>query len=291
VFKLIKAIKRSLDIKSWNQFEMILVSFIITIIMGSTFYFSYTTPYETFFDLILNWIISPVASITGIVCVVLVAKENITNYYWGLVNAFMYGAISWYSGYYGDWILNWFFFLPFQFIGWIVWKKYHLNEFSKMYIKPRKLTRNGIISITILSIILLIGFGLFLSYIDHWFVDVMKRNESIYTNITAVTGITLLGPILDSSTEVLQIIGQILMTLAYSQQWLFWILTNIITIGMWLLVILNDKTTISWVLPIIFMWIGFLINSFYGYYKWTIDAKEKREWSIIKNWRKINELQ
>jgi nicotinamide mononucleotide transporter len=121
--------------------------------------------------------------------------------------------------------------------------------------------------------------------VDHWFVQVMKRNESIYTNITAITGITLLGPILDSSTEVLQIIGQILMTLAYSQQWIFWILTNVITIGMWILVVLNDKTTITWVLPIIFMWFGFLVNSFYGYYKWTIDAKEKREWSILKKRR------
>ena len=81
VFKLIKAIKNSLDLKSWNQFEIILVSFIITIIMGSTFYFSYTTPYETFFDLILNWIISPVASITGIVCVVLVFLFTISIYW------------------------------------------------------------------------------------------------------------------------------------------------------------------------------------------------------------------
>ena len=282
---MIKYIQKSLDFASWNMFEKILVCFITTIIMSSTFYFSYITPYETFFDIILNWIISPVAAITGIVCVVLVAKENITNYYWGIINAIMYGAISWYSGYYGDWILNWFFFLPFQFIGWVVWKKYHMDTFSKVYIKPRKLTKQGIRIITIISIISLIGFGLFLSMVDHWFVQVMKRNESIYSSITAITGITLLGPILDSSTEVLQIIGQILMTLAYSQQWIFWILTNVITISMWILVIMNDKTTITWVLPIIFMWFGFLVNSFYGYYKWTEDAKEKREWSILKKRR------
>lgn len=154
---MIKYIQKSLDFASWNVFEKVLVSFITTIIMGSTFYFSYITPYETFFDVILNWIISPVAAITGIVCVVLVAKENITNYYWGIVNAIMYGAISWYSGYYGDWILNWFFFLPFQFIGWVVWKKYHMDKFSKVYIKPRKLTKQGIRIITIISIISLIG--------------------------------------------------------------------------------------------------------------------------------------
>lgn len=120
--------------KEWTIFEKILVSIIIALVMGSTFYFSYTTPYKNWFELLINWIISPVAAITGIVCVILVAKEDITNYYWGFINALTYGAIAWYSGYYGDWILNWFFFLPFQGIGWIVWKKYYLEKFSTKYI-------------------------------------------------------------------------------------------------------------------------------------------------------------
>lgn len=259
--------------KKWMLFEKILVFLITILVMGSTFYFSYTTPYKNWFELVLNWIISPVAAITGIICVVLVAKENITNYYWGFINALAYGAVAWYSGYYGDWVLNWFFFLPFQFIGWLVWKKFHLEFETSKYIKPRKLTKLGISVITIVSVMMLFGFGIVLSKIDHWFIDVMKRNASIYSNITAVTGVSLLGPVLDSSTEVLQIIGQILMTMAYSQQWIFWIATNVITIGMWFIVILNDKSTITWVLPIIFMWVGFLINSIYGYYKWTKDAK------------------
>jgi nicotinamide mononucleotide transporter len=80
--------------KNWTWFEKILVSLITILVMGSTFYFSYTTPYKNLFELVLNWIISPVAAITGIVCVVLVAKENITNYYWGFVNALTYGAIA-----------------------------------------------------------------------------------------------------------------------------------------------------------------------------------------------------
>jgi len=37
------------------------------------------------------------------------------------------------------------------------------------------------------------------------------------------------------------------------------------------------------------MWFGFLINSFYGYYKWTLDSKNERDWVILKNWRKRNE--
>jgi len=270
----ILTIYKKIDFSGWSSFEKKLVSIVVGMIMAATFYFSYTTPSKDFSSWLMNWLISPVASITGIICVVLVAKENITNYYWGFVNALLYGWVAWVSGYYGDWILNWFFFLPFQFIGWYMWKKYHLNPLSKIYINPKIMNKTGIAITTIISILALIGFGIFLSGVDSWFVTVMKRNASIYESITKVTGIALLGPILDSSTEVLQIIGQILMAMAFSQQWLFWILTNIITIFMWGIVIVEDPTSITWVTPIIIMWVGFLVNSFYGYYKWTKDAKE-----------------
>jgi len=78
----------------------------------------------------------------------------------------------------------------------------------------------------------------------------------------------------DSSTETLQIFGQILMTLAFAEQWLFWILTNIITIVMWGTVIYADPTSISWASPILIMWVAFLINSIYGYILWKKNSKE-----------------
>jgi nicotinamide mononucleotide transporter len=117
----------------------------------------------------------------------------------------------------------------------------------------------------------LIGVGLF--SVDNWFVNVMKRNVSIYSYIDNVFHIPLLGSIFDASTEVLQIIAQILMTLALAEQWVFWLLTNIITIIMWGGVIIADKTSLPWALPTLIMWIAYLINSVYGYINWRKGTK------------------
>ena len=102
----------------------------------------------------------------------------------------------------------------------------------------------------------------------------MKRNVSIYSYFEHVFGekAVLVGPILDSSTEVSQVLGQLLMVLAFAEQWIFWIVTNVITIIMWAIVIIADPSSISWALPTLIMWIAYLINSLYGWFMWKRGA-------------------
>ena len=88
------------------------------------------TPYEWF--LILGIITSNIlysvlsnevdvagslAGITGVLCVVLVAKGNIWNYVFGLVNVSLYAYISFKATAYGDAALNALYYVPMQFIG------------------------------------------------------------------------------------------------------------------------------------------------------------------------------
>lgn len=128
-----------------------------------------------------------------------------------------------------------------------------------------------------IAIILLVGsifallFGLLLNYVDYWLFDLLKRNSPIYQYIFQVTGLHI-GGILDGSTEILQIIATILMILSYREQWLFWILTNIISINLWVMVFIADPLSIGYVAPIIIMWVAYLINSFYGFYEWDKGA-------------------
>jgi hypothetical protein len=42
------AIYRKIDFSGWSSFEKKLVTIVITMIMASTFYFSYTTPVKIF---------------------------------------------------------------------------------------------------------------------------------------------------------------------------------------------------------------------------------------------------
>jgi nicotinamide mononucleotide transporter len=260
--------------KSWSKFEKIwLFSFLITVV-GATIYFSIGgTDWASWKSVLLNWVISPVSAISGIVCVVLVAKGKLSNYAWGVVNCITYGYVAYMSGYYGDMIINLAFMLPFQLIGFLWWRN-HLRPSSKTDVKMRKLNWKQAITIGLGSIVatFLVGLGLF--QVDNWFVNVMKRNVSIYSMIDSVFHIKFLGSIFDASTEILQVIATILMTLAYAEQWAMWIVINILSILMWLSVIIAEPTSLAWAVPTLIMWVAYLVNSFYGYIVWLRGAKE-----------------
>ena len=50
----------------------------------------------------------------------------------------------------------------------------------------------------------------------------------------------------------------------YAEQWLLWIIVNIVSVIMWILLIGKDSSAVTMVV----MWIAYLFNSIYGYYNW-----------------------
>ena len=113
-----------------------------------------------------------------------------------------------------------------------------------------------------------------LPQVNNWFTISLQRNQSIYGYFALLFGVNLplIGPIVDASTEVLQVLAQIFMILAYAEQWILWILTNVITIAMWIIVMIADPASVSWSAPTLIMWIAYLINAGYGYYNWRKGA-------------------
>ena len=71
--------------------------------------------------------------------------------------------------------------------------------------------------------------------------------------------------LLDSSSTIISVIANSLMLLRYREQWLLWIIVDVITVIMWLLV--GDFIMVT-------MWAVYTLNAFYGYYNWTKIAKE-----------------
>jgi nicotinamide mononucleotide transporter len=267
----------SIDFKHWSRFEKVWLITFLAIIVTATVYFSFVrTDYNKMENILLNWVISPFSAISGIFCVVLAAKGKISNWTYGIVNSVLYGYLAYCSGYYGDAIINIAYFLPTQFIGLFFWRR-RLESGSKADVKMRKLTVKQAICIITLGFIVTVGFGLFLHYVDNWFTEVMKRNVSIYSYFEKMFGASavLVGPTLDSATEVTQVLAQIFMVLAFAEQWVFWIITNIITIVMWTIVIVADPSSVSWALPTLIMWIAYLINSIYGFAVWRRGAENE----------------
>ncbi len=78
------------------------------------------------------------ASITGMICVVLTAKARISSFYFGLINILAYSYVAYQSRYYGDAMLNMFYFLPMTFVGIYFWKK-NLKENKKGEVKVKSL--------------------------------------------------------------------------------------------------------------------------------------------------------
>lgn len=257
-----------MNIKQWGKFEIIwLVSFISIILTTTIIFSAANTDFTNMQSIFLNWFISPISALTGIISAILVAKGKISNYAWGLVNTVAYAYLAYMGGYYGDMIIYLFWNAPMRIIGFLSWKK-KLKQNSKTDVRMRRMTWKQIIFTLIVCTAGIIIFGMLLESIDHWFIDIMQRNQSIYRYFENIFGVKYVGSMIDSSTVIFQIAGIILMTMAFTEQWLIWIIANSISIMMWTVVIIADPSCVSWAMPTLVMWIAFLINSVYGYANW-----------------------
>lgn len=73
-------------------------------------------------------------------------------------------------------------------------------------------------------------------------------------------------PALDGVTVVISLVAQILMLLRYREQWVLWVLVNLLTISLWAVMWLKHGETS---LPLLLMYCMYLCNSIYGYVNWT----------------------
>jgi len=261
--------------KAWqqlNQFERIWVSVFVAITVATTVIFSVQgTDYASPISVLLNWVISPLAAISGLVCVVLAAKGKIGTYYWGIPNAILYGIIAIVGGIWGDVFSNLIYFLPLQFIGIVTWRRRMADHGT---VKMSGLGRSKWFAVAGAAIAAVLLFALVLSAFDNWFTNLFRDNQAFYGQLAAMFGLqtNFLGAVLDASTEIFQILAGILMVLALKEQWIFWIATNVVSIFTWSVILISDPTAASWVVPIIVMWVGFGVNSIYGYVNWSKGA-------------------
>ncbi len=194
------------------------------------------------FILSMYWqsnIISIIASLTGIITVVLVAKGRISNYYFGFVNVVLYAYVAFQWQYYGEVMLNVLYFFPMQIYGLWYWTQFAKST-DKVYVK--RMTLKQIIVWIIVIIIAVIGYAFFLDAI----------------------GGSL--PIRDSVTTILSIVAMIFMARLYIEQWVLWILVNIFSIYMWLETLWAGGSDIA----ILVMWSAYLVNAVYGLTNWIL---------------------
>lgn len=197
-------------------------------------------------DGVTNWlnILGFIASISNTLCVILVAKKQISNFIWGIIGTSTYGIVSFNYANTGEWTLNLLYYLPANFIGWYFWRKTSDNK----AVKTRGLTKPQAAIVYTITALLTISFGYIISLpsIQVWFYG-------------SVFGFPIYKYFVDSLSTILSIVAMLLMIRRYKEQWILWIIVNIASIILWL---------ITFNPLMIVLWTTLLINSVYGYIKW-----------------------
>lgn len=228
----------------WNLFEkcLVVMSTIVAVILNQMWG-------DSWLGLITFW--------TGIVCVVLVAKGKRLNYLFGVPNVLLYGWIAYSSTqkFHGEVMLNWLYFLPIQFYGWYAWTN-NLRDKNNGEVKMKTMIPSIAISTVFLSMVAVFLYGLFLK-------DLPNQIQ----------------PWIDSASTVLSVIAMILMVMRYTEQWILWIIVDIVSVIMWASVLFTKPEAASMLL----MWSAYLINACYGYWNWKRLAVKDIDWGGREN--------
>lgn len=192
-------------------------------------------------------VIGTIAAVTGVVCVVLVAKGSIWNYLFGLVNVSLYAYISYEAALYGDSALNALYYLPMQFVGWWQWRRRGaaVSEAEAgsdgVQVKARRFTwkQRGMLLSGCAAAVIAVGF-------------ILRHFDDPQ-------------PFKDSATTVLSIVAQALMALAFMEQWVLWIITNIVSVVMWIICMIHGETHAG---VMVIMWSFYLLNALNGLRVW-----------------------
>ena len=192
-------------------------------------------------------IVGSLAGVTGVLCVVLVAKGSIWNYAFGLVNVSLYAWISYKAALYGDAGLNALYYLPMQFIGWWQWRKRGaaMSEAESggksVQVQARRFDWGQRILLAMGCAAAVAAGGYLLKYLGDP------------------------QPFKDSATTVLSIVAQALMALAFMEQWCLWIITNIVSVIMWVVCVYRGEAHAG---VMVIMWTFYLLNSLNGLRVW-----------------------
>ena len=183
-----------------------------------------------------------VSAMTGMMCVVLVAKGKISNFLFGVINTATYAYISYGYGLYGESMLNALFYLPTQFIGLWMWQRHRsVNKVRDEDIEIKRLSVKG------------------------WAIVVASVVVGAYAYMHVLMALDAQQVRIDSVAVVMSVVAQILLTLRYAEQWVLWILVNLLSIVLWV-VTLSQSGGSDYTMPV--MWTAFLINSIYGWINW-----------------------
>lgn len=185
-----------------------------------------------------------VSAISGIISAILTGKGKPSCYLFGVIYAITYIILTFRAAYYSSCIFELLIILPLEFIGLYQWIK-HMNKETHEVHKQQMKTRSRILTalgIIVASILL----GLLMTL----------TNDPL--------------PFIDSFTTVTMAVAMFLAVMRYSEQWIVWIVVNVLGLLLWLRDFLNNGTNGA----LLMLWIIYVVNSVIMCVKWYKETKK-----------------
>lgn len=196
-------------------------------------------------------IVTMCAAIFGVVNCVMSSDGSIWNFIFGLPAVVLQGVVSLNEGNYGIGWMALAFLTPMQIVGFFMWMR-HGAELSsdgqQAQVQGRRLSWAQRLVVAMVVAAGTAGLSILLRHVG--------------SN----------SPVLDAGAVVMQVVAQILMTFAFMEQWVLWMIVNSVYLGLWthtyVLSFSNPEISGSNALLMIFMWVFYLIISIHGFRVW-----------------------
>jgi len=218
------------ELSGWKPLEVAWLVIATAVILGVSIYWKDTA-------------MGIICSLTGVWCVVLTGKGKVSNFLFGIINVLLYAYISYQAKFYGEVMLNILYYLPCSVIGLVVWGKNVDKESGE--VTKNSLSLKGSLIVYPLTAAGVVAYGFILK----------------------AMGGTL--PFVDSMSTVLSVVAQILCLKRLAEQWVMWIVIDVVTVGMWFYNYINGGESIATMM----MWAVYLINAIVMFVKWRKDVK------------------
>ena len=154
-------------------------------------------------------VINFISAVCGVICIFFTAKANISNFLFATVNTIVYAIYLVYWHILGTAALEILFYIPMNFISWYFWVK-HRDQVITQKTKAKKLT----MGMNTVCAVVVIG------------------SAFIYHMILVRIG----GEVawFDAFTLSIGIVATILELLRYREQYVWWIITDVVSVGMYI---------------------------------------------------------
>ena len=219
------------ELTGWKVLDVIWLAVATAVILGLSIYWKDT------------WM-SLLSAITGVWCVILTGKGKRSSFIFGLINVIFYAIVAFQAKYYVEVMLNVIYYLPMNFVGWFAWKK-HMNDDTGEVVKERLTFKKSVIVYALTAAAIFI-YGLIL--------------KALGGNL----------PYIDSMSTVISVVAQILSIKRLMEQWVLWIVVDVVTVIMWAVHFAQGGETIA----TLAMWSVYLVNAFIMFIRWYKESKK-----------------